>query len=167
MKRIFLGVTALLLGALLSSAEENAGGIVYGPKAAFKIDAPEGWVLDNEAGQEQGLPCVLYPKGSSWQEAKTIMYARIASPEFPEVEAFVAKAIKEMQKMHGLPKERSRPAKRAMGALISSMSIRRPKTIRSGNASLTCSCPALLPTSCCLLATRPTSKRTRPPSSKC
>src|SRR4051812_6881970 len=104
MRRILLGGTALLAVALAALAEENAGGLVYGPKAAFKIDAPTGWVLDNEAGTDQGLPCVLYPKGSSWQDAKTIMYAKIASPEFTKVAPFVDKAIKEMQKMHGSPK---------------------------------------------------------------
>jgi hypothetical protein len=80
------------------------GGIVYGPKAAFKISAPEGWVLDNSAGAEQGLPCVLYPKGSTWAAAKTIMYAKIASTQYEDAEAFVATAIKEMEKVHGLPK---------------------------------------------------------------
>jgi len=86
--------------------EENRGGIVYGPKAAFKIDAPNGWVLDNEAGAQQGLPCVLYPKGSSWADAKTIMYGKIASTQFEDVNAFVAMAIKEMEKTHGKPKEK-------------------------------------------------------------
>src|SRR2546422_1740903 len=89
------------------SAQENyRGGIVYGPKAAFNIAAPEGWVLDNQAGVEQGLPCVLYPKGSSWADAKTIMYAKIASTQFEDVNAFVAMAIKEMAKTHGKPKEK-------------------------------------------------------------
>ena len=88
-------------------AQENyRGGIVYGPKAAFNIAAPEGWVLDNQAGVEQGLPCVLYPKGSSWADAKTIMYAKIASTQFEDVNAFVAMAIKEMAKTHGKPKEK-------------------------------------------------------------
>ena len=27
-----------------------AGGSVHGPKAGFNISAPEGWVVDNEAG---------------------------------------------------------------------------------------------------------------------
>jgi hypothetical protein len=49
-------------------AEENKRfAIVYGPKAAFSIGAPEGWVLGN--AKEQGQPCVLYPKGSSWADA--------------------------------------------------------------------------------------------------
>ena len=43
-----LGITALSLCML---AQENyRGGIVHGPKAAFNISAPEGWVLDNESG---------------------------------------------------------------------------------------------------------------------
>src|SRR4029077_991173 len=70
---------ALFLPVLSSFAQATSpGGIVYGPKAAFKISAPSDWVLDNSAGVEQGLPCVLYPKDSSWQDAKTIITPKIA-----------------------------------------------------------------------------------------
>src|SRR2546425_10291336 len=86
--------------------EGYRGGIVHGPKAAFNISAPEGWVLDNESGKGQDLPCVLYPKGSSWSDAKTVMYAKIASPQWEGVNAFVAWAIKGMEKTHGKPKEK-------------------------------------------------------------
>jgi hypothetical protein len=90
-----------------SFGQENyRGGIVYGPKAAFNIGAPKGWVLDNESGASQGLPCVLYPKGTSWSDAKTVMYAKIASTQFEDVNAFVAAAIKDMMKKHGAPKEK-------------------------------------------------------------
>jgi hypothetical protein len=106
MKSFSIVWIALLLVGARSSGQEYHGGIVYGPKAAFNIAAPEGWVLDNESGAEQGLPCVLYPKGSSWADAKTIMYAKIAGPQFEDVNAFVAMAIKEMQKTHGKPKEK-------------------------------------------------------------
>src|SRR5688572_8354244 len=61
--------------------ETFPAGIVYGPKAAFNIRAPEGWVLDNRAGVSQGLPCVLYPKGSTWADADAVMYAKIASTD--------------------------------------------------------------------------------------
>ena len=91
------------------------GGIVYGPNAAFKINAPKGWVLDNSAGAEQGLPCVLYPKGSTWADAKTIMYAKIASTQYEDAEAFVATAIKEMEKVHGLPKQKIESGKTGDG----------------------------------------------------
>src|SRR6266446_1312779 len=99
-------IVLLLAGVRSFGQEKYRGGIVYGPKAAFNISAPEGWVLDNEAGAEQGLPCVLYPKDSSWSDAKTIIYAKIASTQFEDVNAFVALAIKEMQKTHGAPKEK-------------------------------------------------------------
>jgi hypothetical protein len=58
-------LTLLFLTAGVPAQEKYRGGIVYGPKAAFNIAAPEGWLLDNESGKEQGLPCVLYPKGES------------------------------------------------------------------------------------------------------
>ena len=89
-----------------SSQESFGGGTVYGPKAGFKISAPEGWVVDNEAGKEQGMPCVLYPKGSSWTDAKTVMYANLAGTEFEGVNVFVQEAIKGMEKIHGRPKEK-------------------------------------------------------------
>ena len=103
MKPILL---VLLLGASALAQSENRGGIVYGPKAAFNIAAPEGWVLGNEAGVEQGLPCVLYRKGQTWSDARTVIYAKIASTQFEDVNAFVAKSIKEMKDRHGTPKEK-------------------------------------------------------------
>ena len=107
MKRILSALLGVSILSTLSSAQDTyPGGIVYGPKAAFKISAPEGWVLDNSAGVEQGLPCVLYPKGSTWADAKTIIYAKIASTQYTDAETFVARAIKEMEKVHGLPKQK-------------------------------------------------------------
>src|SRR6516162_11581736 len=106
MKSTWVVCIALLVLRAGVEAEENyPGGIVHGPKAAFNISAPEGWVLDNESGVEQGLPCVLYPKGESWADARTVMYAKIAGTKFEDVNAFVAFAIKEMEKTHGKPKE--------------------------------------------------------------
>jgi hypothetical protein len=107
MKTTFLFGLALLVacGGVLGQ-ETFPGGIVYGPKAAFKIDAPPGWVLDNSAGAEQGLPCVLYPKGSAWSDAKAIMYAKIAGTDYEDVGKFVAMAIQQMEKAHGKPKEK-------------------------------------------------------------
>jgi hypothetical protein len=107
MKPTFIVCILFLLICVRSFGQENyRGGIVYGPKAAFNISAPEGWVLDNESGANQGMPCVLYPKGSSWSDAKTVMYAKIASTQFQDVNAFVAMAIKEMMKTHGAPKKK-------------------------------------------------------------
>jgi hypothetical protein len=98
---------ALLIAQSLGVAQDQfRGGIVYGPKAAFNIAAPDGWVLDNRAGAEQGLPCVLYPKGESWADARIVIYAKIAGTQFEDAETFVAFAIREMEKQHGKPKEK-------------------------------------------------------------
>src|SRR6266568_6927314 len=86
--------------------ENYRGGIVYGPKAAFNISAPEGWVLDNESGVEQGLPCVLYPKGESWADARTVIYGKIAGTDYEDAEKFVQVAIKQIEDKHGKPKEK-------------------------------------------------------------
>lgn len=102
----FICVGLVLLCEPISAQEKYAGGIVYGPKAAFNIGAPEGWVLDNESGAGQGLPCVLYPKGESWADAKTVMYAKIAGTEFENINAFARTAIREMKAKHGTPKEK-------------------------------------------------------------
>jgi hypothetical protein len=96
----------LFLPTRVPAQEKYREGIVHGPKAGFNISAPEGWVLDNESGVNQGMPCVLYPKGSSWSDATTVMYASIASPQFEGVNMFVATAIKEMKAKHGIPKEK-------------------------------------------------------------
>jgi hypothetical protein len=107
MRSLLVACIALSLAGVRSFGQENyRGGIVYSPKAAFNISAPEGWVLDNESGVSQGMPCVLYPKGSSWSDASTIMYAKIASTQYEDVDQFVARAIKEMKDRHGLPKEK-------------------------------------------------------------
>src|SRR6476660_8649193 len=102
------GFLALAISSIcmLRVEEATPGGIVHGPKAGFNISAPEGWVVDNESGKSQGMPCVLYPKGESWSNAKTVMYAKVASPQWEGVNAFVAWAIQGMKAQHGTPKEK-------------------------------------------------------------
>lgn len=68
--------------AATAAAEKSSGrmgGIMYGENYAFMITAPDGWVLDNEAGKQDGLDAVFYPDGESWQEAETVMYVNTAS----------------------------------------------------------------------------------------
>jgi hypothetical protein len=99
--------TVFLIAALVSgvsfdsSAEQVLFAIVYGPKAAFNIVAPDGWVIDNTAGQANGLPCVLYRKGDAWENADPLMYAKIASTTIEDAESFAKKAIEEMKKERG------------------------------------------------------------------
>jgi tetratricopeptide (TPR) repeat protein len=104
-----LVLVILALGALspcIPAQETSPAGIVQGPKGGFNISAPEGWVIDNESAKGQDLPCVLYPKGSSWADAKTVMYAKVASPQWEGVNAFVAWAIQGMKAKRGTPKEK-------------------------------------------------------------
>jgi tetratricopeptide (TPR) repeat protein len=102
------GLLALAISPIctLLGEETLSSGSVYGPKTGFTISAAEGWVVDIESGKGQDLPCVLYPKGSSWADAKTGMYAQVAGPQWEGVNAFVTMAIKEMKAKHGIPKER-------------------------------------------------------------
>src|SRR5207244_11082400 len=95
-KMCICGFLALAISSIctLLGEETSPAGIVHGPKAGFNITAPEGWVLDNEAGKSQGMPCVLYPKGSSWSDAKTVMYANIAGTALEVVNVLLAMAIK-------------------------------------------------------------------------
>src|SRR5438876_1025956 len=109
MKTKICVLALLALAAVCSpmpAQETSGGGIVHGPKASFNISAPEGWVLDNESGKGQDLPCVLYPKAESWSKAKTVMYAKVASPQWEGVNAFVAWAIQGMKEKRGTPKEK-------------------------------------------------------------
>lgn len=95
-------VALMLCAAIMDSAADlSPFGIVYGPKAAFNIAAPEGWVIDNSSGVEQGLPCVLYRKGDTWENAEPVMYAKIASTAVEDAEVFAKTAIEEMKKQRG------------------------------------------------------------------
>ena len=84
-----------------SFADQVPFAIVHGPKGAFSITAPAGWVIDNTAGASDGLPCVLFPKGQTWENADPLMYAKIASTSDEEAEAFAKTAIAEMKKDRG------------------------------------------------------------------
>src|SRR5205085_3617258 len=59
------GLLVALATGMNATAQPSPGGSVYGPKGAFNISAPKGWSLDPTAGSEQGLPCVLYPRGAT------------------------------------------------------------------------------------------------------
>ena len=90
---------ALLLSAagMDTIAQPSVGGVVYGPKGAFNIAAPEGWVLDPTAAAKHRQPCVLYPKGQTWETADPLMYARIASTEVEDYEKFAADSVADMK----------------------------------------------------------------------
>jgi hypothetical protein len=73
-------------------------GIIAGPKAAFLISAPKGWVLDNRSGLSQGLHCVLYPKRQTWANSRVKLYAKIASTQYSNKEDFIEFAMDSYKK---------------------------------------------------------------------
>ena len=96
-KSFSLFASILLLTATTAAAQPSVGGVVYGPKGAFNISAPRGWVLDPTAGAKERLPCVLYPKNATWDTADPLMYAKIASTDYEDYEKFAADAIADMK----------------------------------------------------------------------
>ena len=101
MKRYLAAGLILLTLRLDAFADQVPFAIVYGPKGAFNIEAPAGWVIDNTAGEGNGLPCVLFRKGQTWQTAEPLMYAKIASTSYEDAEVFARTAIEEMKKQRG------------------------------------------------------------------
>lgn len=55
---------------------EEGGGILFGRHFAFSIQAPKGWLFDNQSGVPQGLHAVLYRKGETYSNSESMMYAR-------------------------------------------------------------------------------------------
>ena len=84
-----IGAAALLL-ALTARAGD---GHVSGKNHCYAFTAPPGWVMDADAGKEQGIPMVFYPEQSSWDEATTAIYTRQAE--------FVGGAADDKQKIQG------------------------------------------------------------------
>lgn len=120
---------------LYSRAADNfKGGIVYGPKAAFRIQAPKGWVLDNQAGCAQGFPCVLYPKGSSWADGDVVIYAEIMGAAITDRDAYMAEDLRMMaEKDPSLKHERVAEGKTADGCAYVINDYRRHRTSSEGN----------------------------------
>ncbi len=74
-------VFSVLLLLSLSAPASADEGYVYGPDHCYFIEPPDGWVLDARSGESAGIPMTLYPKGSSWEGALTVMYSRPAKLE--------------------------------------------------------------------------------------
>jgi len=116
MNRILLIALLSVVASVGGNAQPSAGGVVYGPKGAFNINAPKGWVLDPSAGAGQGQPCVLYLKDSTWETSDPVMYARIASTNTEDSEAFARHAIEDMKaKRPGIKPKRIGAGKTAGG----------------------------------------------------
>lgn len=83
MKKLLLTILFQSLILLNYSQDVNKAGIIYGDDHAYGLTAPDGWVLDNRSGVNQGLYAVFYRTGESWKNAETVMYTNTASLEDP------------------------------------------------------------------------------------
>jgi hypothetical protein len=84
----FLMVPGLMVPALSQQKDPDRRGdasqagasvLMYRDGAGFFIDTPKGWVVDQEVGKRNGTCCVYYPKGTTWDNAETVMYPNIAT----------------------------------------------------------------------------------------
>ena len=77
MLRIILGL--LVISAINGFSAQILEGysVMHGKDYAFEIKAPRSWVLDNDAGKDQGINLVFYPTGTSWQTSKAVIYVRV------------------------------------------------------------------------------------------
>ena len=71
----------LLFRFSICGQQDMKTGIIYGKDFAYSLTAPNGWILDNKSGVNQGLDAVFYRKGESWDRAETVMYTNTASLE--------------------------------------------------------------------------------------
>lgn len=76
MKSIRLILTIMFLLPCLAEAgiTEGGTGLLFGTNHAFNFSAPNGWVLDNQSGVQQGLHMVFYPVGQTWENSPVMAY---------------------------------------------------------------------------------------------
>jgi len=77
-----LGIAAAQQAPSKAMTNRNEGpgtAIVYGDGGGFMATGPKGWVMDSEAGQRIGTCCVFYPKGTTWDDADSVMYPTIVT----------------------------------------------------------------------------------------
>jgi len=100
---VFLGLIVLLFSLFNISQEneppkenqpyqptEEGGGIVYGDNLGIMVSAPKGWLFDSQSAVKQGLNCVMYPLGKTWNSAGEVMYANLSKlKDGQSLEAFI------------------------------------------------------------------------------
>ncbi|MEW6282150.1 MAG: hypothetical protein AB1758_26325 [Candidatus Eremiobacterota bacterium] len=77
MRAVCLALLLLLAPAARAEQVEGGKGTVRGPEYACSVQAPPGWVYDDESGAPDGLPVVMYPAGSAWDSSPVVIYANL------------------------------------------------------------------------------------------
>lgn len=94
MVAVLLLTVAIKLGAQQTGDEMNSG-VLYGNNWACTIQAPNGWILDNQSLVKYAVYAIFFPKGMSLRENNKnmpIIYfksAKLKSESDEELKAFV------------------------------------------------------------------------------
>jgi hypothetical protein len=86
---LLLGLFFFSSFSLYGAAVLDGGGLLYGGGAGYMLEAPKGWIFDNESGVADGLHCVMYPKGGSWKGSPIAIYANTFADINVDLEHFV------------------------------------------------------------------------------
>jgi hypothetical protein len=78
MKKTIFIFAIFAFAAVAAHGFGTSGGAVTDEGHSFFLNAPEGWVFDNESGKSQGMPLVFYPKVARWETALVVMYANVS-----------------------------------------------------------------------------------------
>lgn len=54
----------------------EGGGVIYGDSHVYALQAPKGWVLDNESGASQGIYAIFYPVGKTPNTTDAFAYSQ-------------------------------------------------------------------------------------------
>lgn len=91
-----LGILLLcILPSFAQGPQPGGSGIIYGTNHAFTLTAPKGWVLDNEAGADDGIYAVFYREGESWKDGTAVMYANTSAKEDHSMEEWIDEDIRD------------------------------------------------------------------------
>jgi hypothetical protein len=70
---LLFGIAFTSTLSLAEPANLNSG-LAYFTDSSFWFDIPSSWHPDHAKGKEIGVPLVLYPKGTTWDNAPSVMY---------------------------------------------------------------------------------------------
>lgn len=89
-KRVFAKLT-LLLCLLVSEASraESLCAIVYGKNWAFLFAAPKQWQVNCPVDDQSGMVVTLWPEGTSWAKAPSVMYVTVSQKNGFSLNQFV------------------------------------------------------------------------------
>jgi hypothetical protein len=93
---VALGPTSLSEAA----AGPSGGCIAYGDDYAFGLAPPKGWVLSCDVSEHSDVPVALWPTGSTWANAKVVMYVNPSKKGSPPqtLDDFVQFSVSQFRK---------------------------------------------------------------------